>query len=178
MSDASGAVAAAPSAKGAGKSKMLMLVAAALLAVGLGGGAYWFLVMSRAPTGGGDGKAAESPLPFTVAVKPFVVSMAGSDGTSHFVQLGVNLQVPGAHAGDVVTTILPQLQDAMRQTVLTMKSDDLQTVPGINKMRAAMLSQINEALGEVLGTKRVTELSGGDKIPVVQNIFFTTLIVE
>ena len=82
-----------------------------------------------------------------------MISVPSSDGASHFIQFGPNLQLPSASAGEVVTSVLPQLQDAMRQTVLGFKADDLQTADGINKMRAAMLTRVNEELLRLLGAR-------------------------
>jgi flagellar FliL protein len=174
MTDANAA--AAP----ARRSPMLLIVMILLLLVvlGGGGGAAWYFMMGKAHSPAGEAHAAENPIPFTLAIKPFVITMASADGTPRFVQLGVNLQLPGAGAGEVVANVMPQLQDAMRQAVLGFKADELQTVDGINKVRGAMVTQTNQVLAQLLGAGRITQLTGGAKTGLVQNIYFPTLIIE
>jgi flagellar basal body-associated protein FliL len=112
-------------------------------------------------------------------LKPFVVSMASTTGTSHFVQLGLSLQVPRAAAGEMITAVLPEVQDAMRQTLLGYKSDELQNTDGVNKVRQALLKHLNEVLARVLGPDRVAKITDGQpNRDVVQNILFATLIIE
>ena len=60
--------------------------------------------------------------------------------------MGLSLELPSPSAGDLVTAILPQVQDAIRQTVLGFKSDDLQTPEGLEKVRAAMIADLNRTL--------------------------------
>jgi flagellar basal body-associated protein FliL len=62
--------------------------------------------------------------------------------------------------------------------VLAFKSDDLQTPDGINKMRAALLTHLNEALVRLLGGERVAQWTGDEKKGLIKNIYFPTLVVE
>lgn len=157
----------------------IILVLFVLFAAGGGGAAWYFLIAKPKQEAEAAAHAPEAPLPFTLPIKPFVISVPSADGASHFIQLGANLQLPGSSAGEVINNVLPQLQDAMRQTVLAFKADDLQTADGINKMRAAMLTQVNETLAHLLGDARIMQLAGPDaKTGLVQNIFFPTLVVE
>ena len=105
--------------------------------------------------------------------------MVSGAGAPHFVQLGLNLTLSGASAGTAVTAVLPEVQDAMRQTVLAYKVDDIVTPAGVDKMRAAMIENANRVLLQRLGAERVKRLSGSEpNSGVVQNIYFSTLIVE
>ena len=158
---------------------MLWIIAAGLvLLAGAGGGAAWYFWIAPARSSA-TAQPREAPLPFTLAIKPFVISVPGKSGAPRFVQLGVSLELPGSSAGEVVTAVLPQVQDAMRQTVLGFKSDDLQSPDGINRVREAMLKQVNEALTRVLGEQRIAQLTDGrPAAALVQNIYFATLIVE
>src|SRR3984957_7364073 len=121
---------------------------ALLVLIGAGGAVWYFFLGGRAPQ---QPKQIEAPLPYFLDLKPFVVSLPSASGTPHFVQLGISLQWPPAAAGEMVTAVLPEIQDAMRQTLLGYKSEDLQTPEGVNKVRKAMIDHLNAVMTHVLG---------------------------
>jgi flagellar basal body-associated protein FliL len=140
------------------------------------GGAYWFL----APRPAAQITDNRGPnLPLYLEIKPFVVSIANDAGSPHFVQLGINLALPGKDAGNVITGILPEIQDAMRQTALGFKVEDIVTPAGVDKLRQAMLAAANRLLVQRLGAEEVKRLSGSQANGgVVQNVYCPTLIGE
>jgi len=78
-----------------------------------------------------------------------------------------------------VTAVLPEIQDATRQTLLAFKSDDLQNPDGVNRVRRAMVDRLNAVIARVLGPDRIAKLTeGSPNGAFVQNILFSTLIVE
>jgi flagellar protein FliL len=163
-----------------GRSSLLkwVLIGVVLLVVFGGGGfaAWYFFLGGRTPQ---QAKEVEAPLPYFMDLKPLVVSMSNASGTPHFVQLGVSLQLPRSAAGEMVTAVLPEFQDAMRQTLLGFKSDDLQTPTGVDKVRKAMTEQLNQTATRVLGPERIAKLTAGaPNGNFVQNVLFATLIVE
>jgi flagellar basal body-associated protein FliL len=156
------------------------LIAVVMLVLIGSGVAVWYFLL-----GGGDHpssqqpKAAEMPLPYFLDLKPFVVSLPNSNGSPHFVQLGVSLQLPRSAAGEMVTAVLPEIQDSMRQTLLGFRTDDLQTPDGVNRVRKAMTEHLNEEMTRVLGPERIAKMTDGSPNGAfVQNILFATLIVE
>jgi flagellar FliL protein len=163
-----------------GRSSLMKwaLIGIVLLAVLGGGGfaAWYFFLGGRAPHAE---KAAEAPLPYFMDLKPFVVSMPNASGTPHFVQLGISLQLPRSAAGEMVTAVLPEFQDTMRQALLGFKSEDLQSPAGIDKVRKTMTDRLNDTATRVLGPERVAKLTAGAQSGAfVQNVLFATLIVE
>lgn len=164
--------------RGGGSMKLiLILVAAVLLVVAGGGAAWWFLLGGKAHFSGPA--KIEAPLPYFLAMKPFVISVGSNAGSARFVQMGPTMQLPGAAAGELITAVLPQVQDIIRQTVLSFKSDELQNAAGINKLRTALLAKLNELLVQVLGPERIDRANGGKPdLPLVQNVYFPTLVVE
>src|SRR5689334_13643990 len=152
----------APAAKGSSK-RLLMIVGGALLLLGIGGGAWFFLLGGKAMLmgGGGPAKPVEAPLPTFYDLKPVVVTVTSKQGPSHFVQLGVSLQLADSSGSEMLAALLPKIQDAIRQTVLTFKSEELQTPEGVERLRAAMLPRLNEMLAQALGHERLEKASGG-----------------
>jgi flagellar FliL protein len=156
------------------------LIGVVVLALIGGGGAVWYFFLGgSAHFGAQQAKPVEAPLPYFMDLKPFVVTLPSSSGTSHFVQLGISLQLPRTAAGEMVTAVLPEIQDAMRQILLGFKSDDLQTPDGVNKVRQMMKAHLNEVMARVLGSERIAKLTEGTgSQDFIQNILFSTLIVE
>lgn len=154
----------------------IIAVVLALLAAAAGGAAYWFLV-ERTSGQSRPAVAAEPVLPFYLEVKPLVVSMRGSDGAAHIVQLGVNLTLSGGAVGKLVDAMQPEVQDAMRLTALSFQVDDIETPAGIEKMRAKMTADVNRMLRQRLGAERIAGVNAGRK-DAVQNIYFSTLVIE
>jgi flagellar FliL protein len=150
-----------------------------LVLIGLGGAAWYFFLGGRDHLPAQQQKAVETPLPYFLDLKPLVVSLPNSNGTPHFVQLGVSLQLPRSAAGEMVTAVLPEIQDTMRQTLLGFRTDDLQTPDGVNRVRKAMTEHLNDEMTRVLGPERIAKMTDGSPNGAfVQNILFATLIVE
>jgi flagellar protein FliL len=168
-----------PAGRGGGSMRMILIIVAAVLVVLVGGGATWFFLLGGKAQLGGHAKAPEAPLPYFLAIKPFVISVGSNAGSPRFVQMGPTLQLPGSAGGDMVNALLPQVQDVIRQTVLVFRSEDLQKPEGINKLRTTLVTKINEMLVQVLGPERIERANGGKAdAPVVQAIYFPTLVVE
>jgi flagellar basal body-associated protein FliL len=145
-----------------------------------GGVGYWyFFLRERTEVAKEHVQQPELPLPFYLELKPFVVSVVNSAGAPHFVQMGLNLTLSGSNAGDVVTAVLPEVQDTIRQTTLGFKVDDIVTPVGVDKLREAMIDNVNRALLRRLGADRIKRLNGGEpNSGIVQNIYFSTFIIE
>ena len=160
--------------------KWVLIAVVAILLLGVGGGAAWyFLLGGKEHFAPKAHKEVEVPLPYFLELKAFVVSLPSASGTPHFVQLGISLQLPRAAAGEMVTAVLPEVQDAIRQSLLAFRTDDLQNPEGVNKVRAALVKHLNEVLTRVLGPDRIAKITEGQPTKdFVQNLLFATLIVE
>jgi flagellar FliL protein len=163
-----------PTGRG-GLMKWLIIGLVALVVLGGAGGAAWYFLLG----GSGGHREAEQPLPYFLDLKPFVVSMPSNTGTPQFVQVGVSLQLPRPAASEMITALLPQIQDAMRETFLAFKSDDLKNTEGVNKVRQSLVKHLNEVLASALGAERIAKLTAGSpSATLVQNVMFPTLVVE
>lgn len=162
-----------------GKSKLLMIVVAAVLLLGIGGAVWFFLFGGKAMVFGEAAKPVEAPLPTFYDMKPIVVTVTSKQGPSHFVQLGTSLQLADAAGSEMIAAILPKIQDAIRQTVLTFKSEELQTPEGIERLRTALLPRLNEVLAQAVGPERLEKATRGKHGgKAIENLYFSSLIVE
>ena len=174
--DAGGA--AASEASGGRGLFFWIKIAALGLVVLLAAGAGWYFFLGGRGNPGATAKVEPEPaLPFFVEIKPFVVTMPNAEGQMHYVQLGINLKMTGAAAGDAVAAVLPEVQDSIRQAVLGYKLEDIQTADGVDKMRQLLVARVNDVLQHALGSERVKRLSAREG-GMVQNIYFTTLVIE
>lgn len=178
MSDASQAAAktAAP-AKGGRSLRTLILIALVLVLLIAGGGGAYLYFWRRPADHGKPAAKMHAPLPFYLKLKPFVVSLNNGSGTPHFVQLGVTLSLSGPALSPLIKAVLPEVEDAMRQSLLAFKVEELTTPAGVDKLRQAMIGKVNHVLRQRLGAARIKEASGG-KMDAVRKIYFTTLIIE
>src|ERR1700756_1922602 len=99
-----------------------------LVAIGLflvlaagGGGSCFFSLSDPARHLSEKPPADDHPLPSYLEIKPIVVSMVNTEGVLHYVQLGLNLTLSDAAASEVVTAVMPEVQDVIRQTLLGFK---------------------------------------------------------
>jgi flagellar basal body-associated protein FliL len=150
-----------------------------VLAAAAGGGAWYFYLSDPALHLSEKPPADDHPLPSYLEIKPIVVSMVNTEGVLHYVQLGLNLTLSDAAASEMVTAVMPEIQDVIRQTLLGFKVDDVATAAGIDNVRGALLANVNQVLAQRLGVERIRRLKGGEgKNGVVQRIHFSTLVVE
>jgi len=165
--------------RGRGWMKLVVMALVGLLVVGGAGGAVWYFVLGGKAYLSGTEKKAETPLPYFLELKPFVVSVPSKAGPSRFVQLGLSLELAGSDSGSLITAILPQVQDSIRQTVLGFKADDLQDQASLEKVRSAVLTSLNKTLLTDLGAERIEKAAPGKPTnAMVYAIYFAQLIVE
>jgi flagellar basal body-associated protein FliL len=155
--------------------KIIALLLVAVTAAAAAAGYYWYSA-GRQPPQRADERAAEPP--FYLELKPFVVSIASSTGTPRFLQIGLDLALSGKGAGNAVTAVLPEIQDALRQTALGFNAEEIVTPAGVERLRQAMIISANRLLMQRLGAAELKSLTGKTNGGVVQNILFSTLIVE
>jgi flagellar basal body-associated protein FliL len=159
--------------------KLAVMALVGLLVLGGAGGAVWYVLLGGKAYLSGANKKAEAPLPYFLELKPFVVSVPSKAGPSRFVQLGLSLELAGADSGTLITAVLPQVQDSIRQTVLGFKADDLQDQASLEKVRQAILANLNKALLGDLGAARIEKAAPGKPTnAMVHAIYFSQLIVE
>jgi flagellar basal body-associated protein FliL len=154
--------------------KLAIILAAAAAALS-GGVVYWHSRLWPAPSAIGEHNPEP---PSYLELKPFVVTIANSAGIPHFVEVGVNLAFATKDTGAAIATVLPEVQDTLRATVLGFKVDDVMTPAGVDKLREEMVAALNRLFLKRFGTAEVRRLTGSASRDVVANLYFSTLIVE
>jgi flagellar basal body-associated protein FliL len=153
--------------------KLILMAVVVLIVIGAGG--WYFLVGGAKPA---SQSAPAPPAPFFVDIKPFVITMKAADGSMHYVQLSLSLKVPGTPAITAAESVMPEILDMIRQSVLGFKVDQLQTPQGVNRLRAVLVAGTNRVLLQSLGGAKIKELGGGKDEALVSAIYFSNLVIQ
>ncbi|GAB2925040.1 flagellar basal body-associated protein FliL [Rheinheimera gaetbuli] len=157
-------------AEGGGKKKLIIIIAAVLLVVVLGVvGFLMFAGDSSTPaaagadqnnTGSGQttgaaevkGTALYVPLP-----KPFVFNVPGAS-RDRMVQIKVQLLVRGDNNQTLAMRHIPLIEGALLETFSSSNADELVTVAGRDALKNKALSDLQQAMIEVVGSVVVDEV--------------------
>ncbi len=160
---------------GAGKKKKgIILIAAVVVLIAVAAGAYFFLFAgsSSAPapaaqsdvagaqvdTGYGD--AFYVPLP-----RPFIFNVPGA-GRDRMVQIKVQLLVRGANNESVARRHVPLIESSLLKTFSSANADELASAAGRDALKNKALSDLQEAMINVVNTV------------VVEEVLFTQFVMQ
>ena len=118
-----------------------------------------------------DPAAAESDKPLAPAIyvpldPPFVVSFSDGAGDARFLQLTLQAMARDEHTIEAVKTHAPAIRNSFLFLISGYKVEDLATLEGKEKLRAAMLSAANAIMEKNTGEAGIEEL------------YFTSLVIQ
>jgi len=118
-----------------------------------------------------DPAAAESDKPLAPAIyvpldPPFVVSFSDAAGDARFLQLTLQAMARDEHTIEAVKTHAPAIRNSFLFLISGYKVEDLATLEGKEKLRAAMLSAANAIMEKNTGEAGIEEL------------YFTSLVIQ
>jgi len=118
-----------------------------------------------------DPAAAESDKPLAPAIyvpldPPFVVSFSDGAGDARFLQLTLQAMARDEHTIEAVKTHAPAIRNSFLFLISGYKVEDLATLAGKEKLRAAMLVAANDILEKNTGKASIEEL------------YFTSLVIQ
>jgi flagellar protein FliL len=178
------------------KGKLLLIIVAAVLVLTIAGGAaYYFLVIQPAAKAAEEGdddeakpkrgkkddeasadskkhkkkkkkKGEKEEPPAYLVLEPFTVNLADTE-QEHFLQVSITLQVPGEAAAEEMKKQMAMIRDRTLKLLSSMKSSELRTVEGKQKLADALIDQIAEAAD-----------NDGIELPEISKIFFTAFIIQ
>lgn len=174
--DSEGEAEAKPEAPG--MMKPILLGAIAVFVAVLGAQVTAPLITAKlgghkaAATQGAEGEegeidlAAAGPALYTPLDPPFVVSFSDIDGDSRFLQLTLQAMARDERAIADIKQHAPALRNAFLFLISGYKVEDLQTLEGKEKLRAAMLASAKEIMQKNTGR------------PAIEELFFTSLVIQ
>ncbi|KKB64204.1 hypothetical protein WM40_06815 [Robbsia andropogonis] len=126
-----------------GKSKLvpILIVLIVLLLAGGGGGGYFLYKRSSQPA------VPVVPPPVFFALDPFTVNLAtdpDSDGSDHYLHLGLTLKIGSADEEHKLTEYLPEIRSHILLLLSSKKPSDLATVAGKQKLSDELRTTIEK----------------------------------
>jgi flagellar protein FliL len=112
---------------------------------------------------------SEEPLEPAIYVPldpPFVVSFTDDNGDTRFLQLTLQAMARDEHTIEEIKTHGPAIRNAFLFLISGYKVEELTTLEGKEKLRAAMLGSANE----------IMEKNTGE--PSIEELFFTSLVIQ
>lgn len=155
-------------AEGSGKKKWL-IIGAAVLVVVLGAVGFLLFMGSDAPAtssssqvsaAGGQAAGATEPKGSALYVplpKPFVFNVPGAS-RDRMVQIKVQLLVRGTNNQTLAMRHIPLIEGALLETFSSSNADELVTVAGRDALKNKALSDLQQAMIEVVGSVVVDEV--------------------
>ena len=149
------------------KKMWMMIAAAAILAVGVGAGAYMLgsgqhrlgpVGEQVAPSGGNAPAMAIGPM---VDIEPFIVNILDDEGT-RYLKAALTLEAEGATGSQEVSQRMPQVRDAILLVAGNKTFNELRDLQGKLQLRAELLGRVNEIL----------------KRGQIRRIYFTEFVVQ
>lgn len=153
--------------EGKGKNNKLMIAGAVVLILLLAGGAYFFLFngQDKAATdkdgtelsSDGSVKAVAGSALYVPLPRPFVFNVPGS-GRDRMVQIKVQLLLRGKENETLAMRHIPLIEGSLLQTFSSSNADDLSAAAGRDALKNKALSDLQQALLEVVGSVVVDEV--------------------
>jgi flagellar protein FliL len=103
---------------------------------------------------------------YTPLDPPLVVSLASSDGSSHFLQMSVQAMARDQHAIDAIKTHAPALRNSFLFLVATHTVDDLASLQGKENLRSEMREEARAVLQRNTGK------------PALEELYFTSFVIQ
>ncbi|WNO61791.1 flagellar basal body-associated protein FliL [Rheinheimera sp. MMS21-TC3] len=153
--------------EGASKNKKLIIAGAVVLILLLAGGAYFFLFngQDKAATdkdgielaSDGSVKALAGSALYVPLPRPFVFNVPGSS-RDRMVQIRVQLLLRGKENEILAMRHIPLIEGSLLQTFSSANADDLSAAAGRDALKNKALSDLQQALLEVVGSVVVDEV--------------------
>ena len=150
-----------------GKNLILFIVLPAVLVLGGGGAAAYFLLFNKPPSeqaagahGHEKGKQGEQiaaePVPgpngttitqgegvVFVGLPELLVNISNQDGRAAFLKLKLTIEAPDQEAVNVLTPLVPRINDQFNGFLREMRTDDLSGSAGAYRLRLELLRRVN-----------------------------------
>jgi flagellar FliL protein len=155
---------------GGGNKLMLIVIVLLVLVLGAVGGlaAYMFTNMNKPPAGAAEQvkeapkKKKEGP-PIFEKLDTFVVNLAGNDGS--LLQVDMQAELSSEESKKKFTDYSPKIRSALILLLSSKTAEELSSPDGKVRLKAQVKQIVNESMG------------GGEE-PAVDNVLFTSFIIQ
>lgn len=152
------AEAAAPKSK-----KMLFIIIGAVLLLGVGGGAAWFMTQGKAdPAHAAEKKQVK---PEFVVIDAFTVNLQPENG-EQYLQIQFTLEVAGLEQVEVIKTNMARVRSRVLLLLSAKKASELSTVEGKNLLSKEIIAAVKQPFSKDAKPQEVTD------------VLFTSFIIQ
>jgi flagellar FliL protein len=130
---------AAAAPKGSNK-KLVTIIALALLVVGAGGAAWYFM---QPQAEGAGRKAVKAEAPEYVPIESFTVNLQPENG-DQYLQIAFTLQVPSQKDGDVIKANMAMVRSRMLLLLSGKKPSEIATVEGKRHLAREIVATLKQ----------------------------------
>lgn len=171
-------------AKSGGKGKLIIIVLLVLVLLGgAGGAAAWFLLRPKPqPTPAQLAAAREKDMRF-ITMEPFVTNVQSSDGSTHYLQVRIDLKTYDPKAEEAVKRMTPELRNAILRILAAQSADTLATVATRDQLRGEILAAVNKLVAEpnanaAPGAAVAGHAAQGKVEGPISGVYFTAFVVQ
>lgn len=156
--------------------RKIVIIAApiVLLAILGGGGAYYYFIMRSAPS---HAAKAPKPKPEFVALRPMVVNLQASNGSSGnnyaaptYLQVGFKLATTNDKAVQVFKDMQPAIRGNVLGLLLKQPASVTSSAAARKKMKAAVLKTVNQTIAD--------QLNSAKKAPGFSKVYITRFVTQ
>ncbi|ROR34935.1 flagellar basal body-associated FliL family protein [Inmirania thermothiophila] len=157
--------------KKGGRKTLFLILGAVVVAAAAAGGGVWFLTRGEAPPEppAQAESAPEAPAPkqafYMPLDPPFVVNVGGSN-SNRFLQVTIEVMARDEKVFDDVKKHMPAIRDALLLLFSSQDIEALGTIEGKQKLRQAVLAEIQRILQEETGS------------PGIERVYFTSFVTQ
>ncbi len=154
--------------------RMIIIAVAAVLLLGGGGAGAYFYFMNPAEASVGEDEGVDSHgeeekhaekgdhgkgsgVAEFVELDPLILPIVDNNGVSQVVSIVIALEVPDAHAKDVVKQMTPRLKDAFIQDMYGVLNEHAALKGGVLQVRM-LKERLNEISNNVAGDEMVNDV--------------------
>ncbi len=154
------------------KSKLVIIVLALLLLLGAGGGAAWYFFLrphdvsdkAGGEKAGAHSTAAKSPV--FIALEQFTVNLQHEDTSAQYLQVGLSLKTTDSSLVEAVKLHMPEIRSRVLLLLAGKKASEISTSEGKKKLVEELKHEITQPL------------SGAGHVPVLDEVLFTSFVIQ
>lgn len=175
-----------PAKAKSGKGKLIIIVALALVVLAAGGGGAWWFMMRPKPQPSPQELAAQrEKMAHYISLEPFVTNVLSQDGSTHYLQVKIDLKAYEPKVDEEVKTMTPEIRNTILRILAAQEASKVSTVQVREDLRKEIETAVNQLL--LHGAGKASHGDAHDKAPAahgapsqapIAGVYFTAFVVQ
>lgn len=172
-----------PAKAKSGKGKLIIIVALALVVLAAGGGGVWWFMLRPKPQPSAQELAAQrEKLAHYISLEPFVTNVLSQDGTTHYLQVKIDLKAYEPKVDEEVKTMTPEIRNTILRILASQEASKVSTVQVREELRKEILVAVNQLLSGSGAGKDAHAVApaahGASAKGPIAGVYFTAFVVQ